>query len=176
MDLIITFRFVPWAICSPQCIQYFEQALQGPQYVSTSIHQAFCEHKILNFSWYETWSTWYQQAGNRPFTQTRFRKHFHNNLFVSQWQTNLLKQNKMEFCRRIQTNLGEEAYLGLSNRSHRVRIASIRISSHDLRIDKFRYGRIYTDPVTITWRFCCKNSDDNMIMTILQLPHFVKIL
>ena len=68
----------------------------------------------------------------------------------------------MEFYRRIKISFGEEAYLGLSNRSHRMHIARIRSSSHDLRIERGRYCRNYTDPTSRICRFCCHNSDDTM--------------
>ena len=68
----------------------------------------------------------------------------------------------MEFYRRIKTSFGEEGYLGLSNRSHRMQIARIRSSSHDLRIERGRYCRNYTDRTSRICRFCCNNSDDTM--------------
>ena len=156
---------LPWAISVlPQCIRYYErvsQAPEGPKCVSTLIHHAFREQKTLNLSWYATWSEISKQE-NRPFTQTSSKDCFHNNLFITQWQTSLLKQNKMEFYRRIKTSFGEEGYLGLSNRSHRMQIARIRSSSHDLRIERGRYCRNYTDRTSRICRFCCNNSDDTM--------------
>ena len=165
---------LPWALSVlPQCLRYFDrvsQALEGPKCVNTLIHHAFQEQMKMKLSWYVTWKEISKQQQDTP-TQSSSTLDFHQNLFISQWQTNLSKQNKMAFYRQIKHSFGEEAYLGLQNRSHRSHIAKIRSSSHDLKIEKGRYtySGNYADPACKLCRFCCNNSDGTMTI-FLNLP------
>ena len=76
----------------------------------------------------------------------------------------------MAFYRQIK-QFGEEAYLGLQNRSHRSHIAKIRSSSHDLNIEKGRYTNSgnCADPASKLCRFCCNNNDGTMTI-FMNLP------
>ena len=126
--------------------------------------------KLYKLSWYVTWKEISKQQQDTP-TQSSSTLDFHQNLFISQWQTNLSKQNNMAFYRQIKHSFGEEAYLGLRNRYHRSHIAKIRSSSHDLKIEKGRYtySGNYADPACKLCRFCCNNSDGTMTI-FLNLP------
>ena len=160
---------LPWAISVlPQCLRYFERvskALEGPKCVDTLIHHAFQEQKNLNLSWYATWNEINkQQMGSNAPTED-----FHINLFISQWQASLSSQSKMDFYRCIKASYKEEPYLALQSSAHRSHIAKLRSSSHDLNIERGRYGAKYSDPTSRLCRFCCNNRDQ-MMTGFVNLP------
>ena len=145
------------------------QALKGPYCVNSLIHHAFQEQMKMKLSWYVTWKQISRQQQHTP-TQSSYSLDFHCNLFNFQWQTNLSKQNKMALYKQIKHSFGKEAYLGLQNRSHRLHIAQIRSSSHDLKIFyKGRHSGNYADPTCIVCSFCCNDSDCTMTI-FLNLP------
>ena len=101
---------------------------------------------------------------------------FHENLFISQWRNSISTQSKLSFYRQVKISFGEEAYFQLSNRSYRLQIAKLRSSSHDLTIEKGRYGQIPIDLSRKFCRFCCSN-DNNTMINFEYLPrHEVPIL
>ena len=69
----------------------------------------------------------------------------------------------MCFYNQIKETFGEEPYLGLTNRNFRSHIAKIRSSSHDLLIEKGRYGYSQLNQSRKVCRFCCNNNNDTMI-------------
>ncbi len=120
----------------------------------------------MNLSWYSTWNTISRKYTctdtDSNLTRTNTVQDFYRNMFVTQWRTSLSKQSKMSFYYQIKGSFGEELYLGLSNRNFRSNIAKIRSSSHDLMIEKGRYG---VSPMNLSrkvCRFCCQNDDDTM--------------
>ena len=116
----------------------------------------------MNLTWYDTWSTIMRQHDTQSPSTHNTMSGFHANLFISQWRTSLMKQSKMSFYRQVKHNFGEEPYLGLTNRSYRSHIAKIRSSSHDLMIEKGRYGSGQLDLSRKVCRFCCSNLDGTM--------------
>ena len=101
---------------------------------------------------------------------------FHENLFISQWRDSISTQSKLSFYRQVKIGFGEEAYFQLSNRSYRSQIAKLRSSSHDLAIEKGRYGQSPLDLSRKVCRFCCSNVNNTMINFEYLLCHEVPIL
>ena len=161
---------LPWAISViPQCLRYFERgsaAANGPNCVNTLLHHAFEEQKKMNLQWYEVWNTIqsHRQTNIPPVgSLDRSSGEFHENLFISQWRDSIGTQSKLKFYRQVKNGFGEEAYLQLPNSSFRSQIAKLRSSSHDLMIEKGRYGRSPLDLSRKICRFCCSNNDNTMI-------------
>ncbi len=148
---------LPWSISViPQCIRYFDrvsQSLPGHDSVNTLIHHAFEEQKSLGLSWYNTWNRIRSQCDGPPGSI----RDFYSNLFTTQWRTSLNKQSKMSFYSKVKSTFGEEPYLAMKSRSFRTHIAKLRSSSHDLMIEKGRYGPSPHNLSRKVCRFCCKN-------------------
>ncbi len=159
---------VPWALSViPQCIRYFERvsmAVAGPNCVNTLIHHTFQEQKTMKLSWYNTWSVISSQHANPTPTSTpgELGKGFHSELFISQWKDSIFKQNKMNFYRQVKVAFGQEPYLALNNKAYRSHIARLRSSSHDLMIEKGRYGVSDLNLSRKSCRFCCNTTDGTM--------------
>ena len=162
----------PWALTVlPQCLRYFQrvsQAPEGPKCVSTLIHHAFQEQKNMNLSWFEAWNEVSRQQ-HQPPTQSSPVEGYHDHMFISQWQSSLLRQSKMEFYRKVKLSFGEEDYLGLQNSAFRAQIAKMRSSSHDLRVETGRYVGNHHDPTKKLCRYCCDNNDGTMT-AFVNLP------
>ena len=91
-------------------------------------------------------------------------------MFFNHWRENIANQSKLRFYAKVKHEFGEEAYLSLNNRAHRVQISKLRSSSHDLLIEKGRYGVTTSNNISgKACRFCCVN--DN-VMHLEQLPFF----
>ena len=164
-----TGRF-PWAISViPQCLRYFERvslADNGPACVNTLIHHAYQEQKKMNMEWYVTWHTIHTQREDQTYpsaTTTTTSHDFHEDMFISQWGESLARQSRMSFYRQLKSCFGEEPYLQLKNRSYRSHIAKLRSSSHDLMVERGRYGSSELDLSRKICRFCCSNIDNTMV-------------
>ena len=77
----------------------------------------------------------------------------------------------MSFYSAIESEFGEEPYLQLKSRLHRMNIAKLRSSSHDLRIETGRYDASITQSVKSlkACRFC---HDVDSLSTLELLPFF----
>ncbi len=87
---------------------------------------------------------------------------FHKEVFISQWKAGIANQSKMTFYRQVKDNFGEEPYLKLNNKAYRSQIARLRSSSHDLMIEKGRYGQSQLNLSRKACRFCCVTTDGTM--------------
>ena len=86
----------------------------------------------------------------------------HSDLFIRQWADSLKQQKKMLFYLQIKENFGEEPYLRRKNRNYSSHIAKIRSSSHDLMIERGRYGKCQLQGAPKACRHCCNTSDGTM--------------
>ncbi len=166
---------IPWTLTAlPQCINYYLRAsLAVEGNVNTLLYHTFQEQKQLNLTWYSTWSTILRSSttakpGLGPAHATR--EHL-KETFINHWEVELLKQSKMSFYTRVKQVFGEEQYLSLPRRSHRVNIAKLRSSSHDLRIERGRDTTCYSNKALKTCRYCC-STDLDTIGLLEQLPFF----
>ena len=163
---------LPWGISViPQCLRYFDrvsQATDGHNSATTIIHHAYREQKQLNLPWYQTWSTIsaQQQQHNTIMNSSSapaMGLGFHSDLFIRQWTDSLKRQNKMSFYLQVkQECFGEEPYLQIKNRNYRTQIAKIRSSSHDLMIERGRYGKSQFVDAPKACRLCCNTSDGSL--------------
>ena len=137
----------PWTLSViPQCINYFVRASQASEgTVNTLLYHSFQEQKELNLTWFKTWSEILKAdiSALPPLSMspTLAASEHLRMTFVSHWEAELRKQPKMAFYYGVKQVFGEEIYLNLPTRSHRVNIAKLRSSSHDLRIERGRYSK-----------------------------------
>ena len=91
--------------------------------------------------------------------------------FINHWEVELCKQPKMAFYYEVKQEFGEEQYLNLPTRSHRVNIAKLRSSSHDLRIEMGRYTRETGNNYHVK-KACNFCSDIKLLEGFAELPFF----
>ena len=141
----------PWAIdVLQQCFRYFNRissvSSTSPSDVNFLVHQAFCEQRNLDLSWYNRWqSVITNHRDNQQISDT----------FIKDWKADLLTQSKMGFYQTLKNDFAEEQYLSLKSWASRVSITRLRSSSHDLRIERGRYTKDGSKLSTRSCRFCC---------------------
>ena len=89
--------------------------------------------------------------------------------FINHWEIELRKQPKMDFYSGVKQEFGEEQYLNLPKRSHRVNIAKLRSSSHDLRVELGRYTKETGSNYKLS-KACHFCSDINLLEGLAELP------
>ena len=164
----------PWAVSVlPQCISYYIRASQATTgSVNTLLHHTFTEQRQLNLTWYSTWSGIVTASSNaKPgHPPTLAAKRFVWETFVNHWREELDNQPKMAFYAAVKSEFGEEPYLHLPSKTHRVNIAKLRSSSHDLRIETGRYDS--KNPSSKSLRACRYCHDVDSLSMMEQLPFF----
>ena len=162
---------LPWTLTVlPQCIRYYLRASTAVEgNVNTLLFHTFQEQKELNLSWYHTWSSIIScstiaKPDLSPVQATY--KHLHDT-FINHWSSELLSQSKMSFYVGVKHEFREEQYLNLSSRTHRINIAKLRASSHDLRIERGRYTKSRDSRALKACRHCCNY---NMLVGLIELP------
>ena len=119
------------------------QAAEGN--VNTLLYHSFREQRELNLTWYKTWSEIMKASISAhpglAMNPTQAANEHLKRTFIYHWEVELRKQPKMDFYSGVKQEFGEERYLNLPKRSHRVNIAKLRSSSHDLRVELGRYTK-----------------------------------
>ena len=161
----------PWTLTVlPQCVNYFIRAsLAVEGNVNTLLYHTFQEQKELNLTWFRTWSEIISCSTNaKPnLGLVQATSEHLQDTFTNHWETELCNQPKMSFYIGTKLGFGEELYLGLPSRSHRVNIAKLRSSSHDLLVEKGRYIKYKNNKLNQACRFCC---DINILEGLAELP------
>ena len=164
----------PWAVdVIPQCISYFIRASQvATGTVNTLLHHTFMDQRQHNLSWYSTWSSVVSLSSTaKPnLHPARAAKEYLRDKFVDHWKAEIRSQPKMVFYSEMKPEFGEEPYLRLPSKQHRVNIAKLRSSSHDLRIETGRYAKEGASiKSSKACRFC---TEVDVLSTLEQLPFF----
>ena len=110
------------------------------------VKKAYVEQKLLKFDWYKTNVDLLEN-----FDQLNYKRASINvnvmleRQFVQKWTEAKNSSSKLQFYASIKCEFKRENYLKLYNPEHRSCITKLRISSHDLEVEKGRYTK---DPVT----------------------------
>ena len=116
----------------------------------------------MDLSWYNTWNRINIDHERSTSPSPGSTRGLYEDKFITQWRLSISRQSKMNFYSQLKDTFGEEPYLGLKNRSYRSHIAKMRSSSHDLLIEKGRYGASQLKQSRKVCRFCCSNNNDTM--------------
>ncbi len=166
---------MPWTInVLPQCINFYHRASMAVAgNVNTLLHHTFEEQKKLSMTWYHTWTNVINLSSiSRPnLGPVQAASEYTKDTFIDHWKTELQLQTKMTFYRSIKAELGEELYLQLQSRSHRVNIARLRSSSHDLLIERGRYTTSRLNKALKACRYCT-SEDRDIVAAFEELPYF----
>ena len=135
-------------------IDYFKRVKNSNP--ETLIHKAFLEQEALNLKWYSNMQqiTTTFGEGESPKASINCQKNV-KKLFLNKWKEAIQISTKMDFYKTLKHNIGFEDYLLLKNEKHRNALTKMRISSHNLYIER---GRYCTPPIPRCERFCmyCK--------------------
>ena len=166
---------LPWTLTViPQCINYFVRASQATEgNVNTLLYHSFREQRELNLTWYKTWSDIMKASISAhpglAMNPTQAANEHLKRTFINHWEVELRKQPKMDFYSGVKQEFGEEQYLNLPKRSHRVNIAKFRSSSHDLRVELGRYTKETGSNYKLS-KACHFCSDINLLEGLAELP------
>ena len=131
------------------CCDYFVRVKKCEP--GSLLHDAFWEQQSLNLKWYNNMNETIEKVGtSSPQMPSKCRLN-QQVLFVNKWQEAKQASTKLDFYKSIKHNFGFEKYLLIANNKHRSALTKMRISAHNLYIEKGRY----TDPITPREdRFC----------------------
>ena len=111
--------------------------------LQSMLHTSFAVQKELNLDWYSNISKLTNRFGKAERLRIRLSTSMADNIrkeFVKHWKASKEQSPKLEFYNLIKTEFGTEEYLSLiENPSHRASVTRLRISSHNLYIERGRY-------------------------------------
>ena len=135
-------------------IDYFMRAKTIHE--NTLLHEAFTEQKTLNLDWYKNMNTiiTLYNSGKSKYPSINIRKNMQT-LFSTKWTEAKISSPKLDFYNKLKTKFCFEEYLHLTNHKYRNALTRLRISAHNLYIERGRYLR---PPVSREDRVCifCK--------------------
>ena len=132
---------------------YFDRCQNLPE-VSLA-KKAFKEQKLLNLNWYQNLSSIRSKfsAGNSNVcsinTFQNLRAIFIEKLFLS-----INESPKLEFYRTVKKEFKFEGYLNCSIPKYRTALTKMRISAHNLEIERGRYTKFSTPQTDRLCRYC----------------------
>ena len=102
--------------------------------------KAYIEQKTLNLDWYRSMNSCLQNY-NRGNSKVASVNVFSNlrSIFVNKWENSVRTSPKLEFYSTIKTKFSREAYLSIPTFKYRSALTRLRISAHDLEIERGRY-------------------------------------
>ena len=161
---------------SKQLFSYFDRLQSLDMSNSDSlVRHAFCEQRSLNLRWYSgltTAKTYLSNQSSNNFP-SQLRSSFREK-FVEKWQEERQLNSKLSFYNTVKEEFNTECYLNIwLSREETRRLAQIRTSSHQLRIETGRYG---TRRMDITNRTCQYCSSQDEVFLLSKLPFFDPIL
>ena len=138
---------------------------------------AFCEQRNLNLSWYAAIKSARDYLTNANGRDNLYPSQLRNQLrerFVTCWQGERRLNSKLLFYNTVKEEFRAECYLNIwLTREETRRVAQIRSSSHQLRIETGRYGNLRLDIANRTCPHCCAQDEVDLLS---KLPFFDPII
>ena len=111
----------------------------------------------------------------KPLPSKRFRSYTIikclTNHFKSCWENNKSAQSKLTFYHASKASFGKEPYLdSISNAEHRYQTTRLRISAHDLEIERGRYCNTPREDRICKW--CLLTMDNSFIEDEAHMLHY----
>ena len=131
---------------------------------SSLLHAAFLEQEKLKLEWYSNTQSFIDIYACGPYKHPSVNsRNVTQTLFKDKWKDAKAHSPKLEFYNIIKNEFGIAKYLYIKNDKHRFALSRLRISAHNLYIER---GRYKNPPVSRDDRICmyCKhNYNTNMI-------------
>ena len=125
---------------------------------TTLLHEAFVEQKTLNLEWYRNMNsiTNMYNSNVSKHASINIRKSMQT-LFCTKWVEAKNSSPKLDFYNKLKSEFCFEKYLLLTNYKYRNALTRLRISAHNLYVERGRYIR---PPISRDNRVCifCKNN------------------
>ena len=141
-----TGRYPLFFEASKLAIDYFERVKslkEGPE--NTLLKATFKVQQALNLDWHNNISKLVAKYNTATISKTRTSTRVYQGLkkmFVRQWQASKESSPKLEFYNSVKTEFQPDNYLhSIANHHHRASVTRLRISSHNLYIERGRYER-----------------------------------
>ena len=144
-------------------IDYFNRVEHSD--ANSLLHEALMEQKNLRLDWYENMSAVIAMfgSGNSKYQSINAIKKIQP-LFSAKWEEGLNNSPKLEFYKTLKGSFGFENYLSVINDDkQRNALTRLRISAHNLHIERGRYAR---PPLPRDNRFClyCKITQNQLVV------------
>ena len=122
---------------------------------NTLLKKSYLEQKNLNLEWYANVSAIVDKfgSGERKRTSINVNENL-NSEFKMHWNNNKTVSEKLAFYDTIKLEFKRENYLRIVNYYHRAALARLRISAHDLKIERGRYTVPKTPRIERTCDYC----------------------
>ena len=128
------------------------------------LYAAFLEQKTLNLTWYSNTNALINKFGTGPSKRTSVNTRINTqSLFCEKWKDAISSSPKLDFYKSIKNEFGFENYLLLRNEKHRSALTKIRISAHNLFIERGRYSRPLISREDRICIFCKHNSNTHLV-------------
>ena len=111
-----------------------------------------------------------QGVGNANVFLSLFKQRVHD-MFLQGWREDVTNTSSLRLFKHIKTEFKFEEYLNLDNKSYRIAITKIRLSSHLFLIERGRWGKNRIDSTLRVCDICCITEDE--FHCLLVCPRFV---
>ena len=157
------------------CMKYFRRVASISKSDPLSlVGKAYLEQQSLDMQWFRTWNSVenasYVTESNVIVSGSNAVKHN----FLEEWETKRHSQSKLKFYNSIKSCFGYECYLNIEHSANRKHLTRLRISAHDLNIERGRYAT-KDKPSSLLDRLCrfCYSKEDRTQLELLEeLPCF----
>ena len=108
------------------------------------LHEAFTDQKNLDLEWYHNINNLIVKHGNGTYKYKSINCRVNiKTMFNEHWKSVKQESPKLEFYNSLKNNFGYESYLDLNNHQFRKSLSKLRISAHNLFIERGRYAKTY---------------------------------
>ena len=129
------------------------------------LHAAFVEQQKLKLDWYCNTSSIIELLGSGPSKHPSINARINTQaLFREKWVDAKNSSPKLDFYKNLKGDYGEVDYLtNIKNHKHRSALTRLRISAHNLFIERGRYAK---PPISREDRICiyCKHNYQNNVV------------
>ena len=148
-------------------IDYFNRAKNAD--VNSLLYAAFTEQSNLDLEWYHNIKSIIEKFGTGGSIHDSINTRCNlQSLFCLKWQNAKENSAKLEFYNTLKHKFEPEKYLLISNAKHRNALSRLRISAHNLYIERGRYTKPLTPRDERICLFCAYNLNLSVVESELH--------
>ena len=137
-------------------IDYYKRAMNAD--TNSLLYAAYNEQVNLGLDWYRHIKGIIDKFGTGCSSHESINTRQNlQNVFCSKWTEAKTNSKKLEFYNTLKQEFGAEKYLHISNVNHRHALSRLRISAHNLFIERGRYTKPITPREERVCLFCLHN-------------------
>ena len=137
------------------------------------LHAAFLEQEKLNLEWYNNTRSFIDIYAVGPYKHPSVNsRNTTQTLFRDKWKDAKANSPKLEFYNSVKKEFTIAKYLHIKNDKHRYALSRLRISAHNLYIER---GRYKIPPVSREDRICLYCKYNNNTDTIESESHVLDV-